>query len=238
LKVFVISDPHYGRDMSVYDPVWKSHESEIHKRWSARVVTGDLVLIPGDVSWAVTTKTVRKHLEEINSLPGRVVISPGNHDRWWKKTERLQYDRMRFLNDAFMPLGEEWTIAASMGSDTPESPWWKPEMQADMAAAIARLDGTLALAARSRPDTKILLMIHYPPRWAESRTPTEIERVIARYPVELVVYGHIHGQDLCFAHNRVLDVLGRRVRYENASCDRIRFDPLLVLDLPGAQLTF
>lgn len=224
--------------MSRFDALWRAHEYEIRKHWHATVSSGDLVLIPGDFSWADNARNVEKHLAEINGFPGRVVISPGNHDRWWKKTERLQFDRLRFLNDSFMPLGDEWTIAATIGYECPESPWWKPEMQPKLDLAVKNLDQTLALVTRSRPGTKILLMLHYPPRWDATRSPTAYEEVIARYPVELVVYGHIHGQDLRYAHNGHFEIGDRRVRYENASCDRILFKPIHVLSVEKPALSF
>lgn len=238
MKVHVLSDPHFGRDMTRFSDLWFGHEDRIKKAWAAGVANTDVVLVPGDVSWAVTTKTVEKHLEWFSKLPGRVVLSPGNHDRWWKKTERLRYDGVRFLNDTFMPLGDEWTIAATTGFECPESPWWRPEMQPHFEEAQKRLDFTLALATRSRPNTKILLMIHYPPRWDRSRSPTEYEKIIARYPVELVVYGHIHGPDLVYAHNGPFDIGGRTVRYENGSADHVLFTPRCVLELPPMALLF
>ena len=64
MKVFCLSDPHYGRDMSKYDGLWTRHEETIRARWTETVKKSDLVLIPGDISWAVTTKAVEKHLSD------------------------------------------------------------------------------------------------------------------------------------------------------------------------------
>ena len=235
MRIFCLSDPHYGRDMSRFGEVWVDHERRIREEWCDVVTEDDLVLIPGDVSWATTTKTIRKHLEEIASLPGRCVISPGNHDKWWKKVPKLQYDGVRFLGDAWAPLGDDWVLAATMGEDCPESVWWSAEaMQERFESACEKLETTLAGAAAEHPDRRILLMIHYPPRWAVGDTPTAFEQIIARFPVDLAVYGHIHGGDLVHAHNGAFDVGGRTVRYENASCDRIRMRPIHVADVSGS----
>ena len=231
MKVFALSDPHYGRDMSRFGEVWINHEAEIRRRWARRVGPRDLVLIPGDFSWATTTKSIERHLDEVNGLAGRKVISPGNHDKWWRKSSRLRYSEIRFLADDHLPLGSDWTLAATMGQESPESPWWKEEMRESFEEACRNLEGTLERASRERPGTRILLMIHYPPRWDHDRTPTAFEKIINRHPVALVVYGHIHGQDLRVAHNGDMQLADRSVRYENASCDRTAMEPIEVLEL-------
>lgn len=211
--------------MSRFGAVWEHHEKRIATAWRRVVGFDDLVLIPGDFSWATTTKTIERHLDRINSLPGRCIITPGNHDRWWKKTARLRYSDIRFLSDSHMPLGDGWTLAATMGWESPESPWWKPEMKADHEKATADLEDTLRSAAEARPGDRILLALHYPPRWKVDRTPTAFEQVIDRFPVDAVVYGHIHGVDLQHAHDGVFETGDRQVRYYNASCDRLECCP-------------
>ncbi|MCA9321565.1 MAG: metallophosphoesterase [Planctomycetes bacterium] len=231
MRVFVLSDPHYGRDMSRFGPIWERHEDTIRRQWRRTVAPSDLVLIPGDFSWGTTTKTVSRHLDEVNALPGQVIISPGNHDRWWRKTERLRYSEVEFLYNAHRPLNNEWTLAATMGWDCPESPWWKEEDRPIFEDACADLEETLAAATKERPNTRILLMFHYPPRWRRDETPTAYETILARYPVELLVYGHIHGDDLAMAYNEVIDLGPRSLRYENASADRVLMTPIRVLTL-------
>ena len=109
-------------------------------------------------------------------------------------------------------------------------------MEDDLEEACARLESTLEAATTARPGSRILLMIHYPPRWAAERTPTAFERVIGRFPVDLVLYGHIHGPDLAVAHDGPFDVGGRSIRYLNASCDRTDMRPIEVLRLSDRAL--
>ena len=231
VKVFALGDPHFGRDMSRFGAVWNDHEAAIEREWQDVVDPDDLVLLPGDFSWATTTKTICKHLDLVDRLPGRVVISPGNHDKWWKKTPRLHYDSIRFLDNDHVPLGDGWTIAAVRGCDTVESPWWKDEMATELEGRRRDLETTLAATASSMPESRILLMIHYPPRWDRAQTPTVFEEIIAKHPVDHVVYGHIHGQDLRFSWNETMDVVGRPVRYDNVSCDHVECRPRMVLEI-------
>lgn len=238
MKIFILGDPHFGRDMSRFGEVWEDHQERIATEWRRVVGGGDLVLIPGDFSWATTTKAIERHLELVNSLPGKCIISPGNHDRWWKKIARLRYSDIRYLADAHRPLGDGWTLAATMAWDSRESPWWKEDMAEDHAQSVETLENMLNAAHQDRPDDRILLAMHYPPRWDVNQTPTAYEEVIARYPVDTVVYGHIHGDDLRHAHDGIFEIGGRQVRYFNASCDRMKCCPgeLMTIDSPDPQL--
>jgi predicted phosphohydrolase len=230
MRLFALSDPHFGRDMSRYGEVWVDHEAKIRRNWRRVVTAQDLVLIPGDFSWAKTAAAVERHLDLIASLPGRAVISPGNHDRWWNHSSRLRYADIAFLNHSHLALDGDWTLAAAVGSECPESPWWKASMQEEFDLACRDLERTLGEAAAARPGARILLMLHFPPRWRVEASPTAFERIIARFPVERVVYGHIHGGDLAFAHTGWMPVEGRDIHYLNASVDRIDMTPLVVMD--------
>ncbi len=235
MRIFALSDPHFGRDMSRFGEVWVDHENVIRRQWQRAVSPSDLVLIPGDFSWATTTKTIEKHLDAVNALPGRVIISPGNHDKWWKKTARLRFAEVTFLGDAHLPLGADWVLAGTMGWDCPESPWWKEEDRDIFEEACRTLEATLERASAAYPERRILLMFHYPPRWKPGETPTAFEKILARFPVDLVLYGHIHGADLAMAHNGVMTVGARSIRYENASADRLEMRPMQLLELPGSS---
>ena len=238
MKIFILGDPHFGRDMSRFGEVWEDHQTRIALEWQRVVGPDDLVLIPGDFSWATTTKSVKRHLDLVNDLPGKCIISPGNHDRWWKKVPRLSFSHIQFLADDFMPLGDGWTLAATMAWDSPESPWWTEEAAGPFGEALETLEKMLDATTRARPDDRILLAMHYPPRWEKSQTPTGYESVIARYPVDAVVYGHIHGDDLQHAHDGQFEVGGRSIRYFNASCDRMKCCPgeFMTIESPAPEL--
>ncbi len=235
MRIFCISDPHLGRDMSRFGEVWIDHETKIGEHWRAMIRPDDLVLIPGDFSWATTNKTIEKHLAFIDDLPGTKVLSPGNHDKWWKKVERLHPRTIHLMNDAHVALGEGWTLAATMGCEQPESPWWQENMKPEFEEACRNLGDTLRRAETARPGTRILLMIHYPPRWDRKDEPSAFEEIIARHPVEVLVYGHIHGVDLPRAFNEKVTIFGRPVRYENASVDRTLMKPILIMDDPALR---
>ena len=69
--------------------------------------------------------------------------------------------------------------------------------------------------AKGRP---IVVMLHYPPLYVSVRE-TGFTRVLARYPVHTVVYGHLHGAGIRAGFNGTEG----GIRYRLTSCDSLDF---------------
>ncbi|MCP4678554.1 MAG: hypothetical protein GY854_24195, partial [Deltaproteobacteria bacterium] len=89
MKIFAIADLHLSlRDGVLTKPMdrfgehWKDHHGRIADDWTARVGSDDIVLLPGDISWALKPHEAAEDLAWIHALPGRKVILKGNHDFW------------------------------------------------------------------------------------------------------------------------------------------------------------
>ena len=97
MSLFVISDLHLDvltnqKSMEVFGEKWKNYTQRLKNNWSAVVDENDTVIIPGDISWALTLEESIHDLKWINALPGRKILMKGNHDFWWstsKKNEEL-----------------------------------------------------------------------------------------------------------------------------------------------------
>ena len=55
--------------MEVFGPQWAGYTDKIEKEWRASISQDDLVLIPGDISWAMHPEEARPDLEWIGNLP-------------------------------------------------------------------------------------------------------------------------------------------------------------------------
>lgn len=66
--------------MDVFGSVWRDHVTQLARRWEEAVAEDDLVLVPGDVSWAMSLEEAAPDLEWIERLPGTKVLVRGNHD--------------------------------------------------------------------------------------------------------------------------------------------------------------
>ena len=57
MKVFAIGDLHLcesgEKPMDVFGPEWEDHRGKLERNWQRVVGAGDLVLLCGDLSWAM-----------------------------------------------------------------------------------------------------------------------------------------------------------------------------------------
>ena len=239
MRIFAIGDLHLpGGDvkpMDVFGPHWERHFERIAEDWRARVSQDDLVLIPGDISWAMQLKDAAEDLRRIAKLPGNTLILRGNHDYWWSSLTQLRAclppNMHAVQNDAY-DAGEAvicgtrgWTIPPSVFSGEAEGA--SGEQDADDAQdekiyrrEALRLEMSLCAAAKLANGRPIVAMLHYPPLTPEClRTGTEFTRLLSAYGVSRCVYGHLHGQSVRRAFNGTYG----GVRYDLVSCDALDF---------------
>lgn len=94
MTLFAIGDLHLPggeeKPMDIFGDHWENHFAHIAADWCARVKDGDVVLIPGDISWAMQLECAVPDLQKIGALPGRKVLIKGNHDYWWNSVSKLR----------------------------------------------------------------------------------------------------------------------------------------------------
>ena len=94
MKVFAVSDLHLpgkrNKTMDMFGTNWAGHFEKIKSDWRAKVAEEDVVLIAGDISWAMTLDEGISDLEMLAGLPGKKVLIRGNHDYWWSGITALR----------------------------------------------------------------------------------------------------------------------------------------------------
>ncbi len=222
MAIYAIGDLHLpggdNKPMNVFGDHWSGHFERICQDWISRVRDEDTVLIPGDISWAMQLDDALPDLESIGRLPGTKVLLRGNHDYWWSGISRLRdvlpKGMFAIQNDAIR-LGSTavcgtrgWTLPG--GSATPEDEKiYRRELQ--------RMEMSLDRALKLGTD-RLVVMCHYPPL-GENGAETPLSELLSHYPVDDVVYGHLHGPSLRSAVNG----LCRGIRYHCVSCDGLQF---------------
>ena len=89
MSIFTISDLHLStldstdKSMEIFGKRWTGYIDKLKSNWLKLVADTDTVIIPGDVSWALTLEEARSDLLFLDSLPGKKIIGKGNHDFWW-----------------------------------------------------------------------------------------------------------------------------------------------------------
>ncbi|MGD7407631.1 metallophosphoesterase, partial [Ralstonia pseudosolanacearum] len=87
MSVYAIGDLHLSfneeKPMDIFGQKWKKHEIQIEYNWLRTIKNDDLVILPGDFSWAINIQDALKDFQFLNRLPGKKVFIKGNHDYWW-----------------------------------------------------------------------------------------------------------------------------------------------------------
>jgi len=226
VSIFAISDLHLpGGDkkpMDVFGAHWENHFERVQRDWRARVAPGDIVLLPGDISWAMRLSDAQADLAAIGSLPGSKVLLRGNHDFWWQSISRLRASlpagMYAIQNDALAFNGI--VLCGARGWLPPEGANCTDDDKI-YARELQRLELSLRDAARKAaqlPSPRLVALLHFPPFTDKSR-PTEVTALLTDHGVHDAVYGHLHGPGLAGAFTGEHE----GVRYHQVSCDNLAF---------------
>ena len=87
MSIYVIADLHLSfkqeKPMNIFGDNWTNHAEKIRKNWIEKVKEEDLVVLPGDFSWAMYLEDAYEDFKFLNDLPGKKLLLRGNHDYWW-----------------------------------------------------------------------------------------------------------------------------------------------------------
>ena len=229
MAIFAIADLHLShaekKAMDVFGPQWKDHWQRIAAAWQQSVQPQDVVLIPGDISWAMQAQNAQPDLDAIGAMPGHKVLLRGNHDYWWGSLSRVRAmlppGMFALQNDCVAtPYGavcgtRGWVVPGSANFGEPDQKIYAREVQ--------RLSLSLADARKKGLDVCVVMM-HFPP-FNERREDNGFLQLFKAHGVTRVVYGHLHGKSLRSAFEGEHD----GVTYELVSCDHLRFAPKRIL---------
>ncbi|WP_459128716.1 metallophosphoesterase [Guggenheimella bovis] len=199
MRVFVISDLHLGfgtdKPMNIFGDHWLNHHKKVKTDWLQKVSQEDIVIVGGDISWAMRLEEALVDLEWIDALPGKKIFIKGNHDYWWQSLQKLEteYPNIHFMqNNAYIKDG--LAITGTRGWILPGSEEFTIDDERIFEREKLRLERSLIIA-HSNPEVEhIITALHYPPllKGMESSDFTDI---LERYNVKDVTYGHLHGKE-------------------------------------------
>ena len=220
MSIFAISDLHLSfssdKPMDIFGACWDNYWQKICEDWESKVGEDDVVLIAGDISWAMTLENALIDIAEIAKLKGKKVFIKGNHDYWWNSLSKIKNalpeDFYVIQNDALKLDGviiagsRLWNVSSQSAEDLKI-----------LAREKTRLELSLKKALDIRQNNeKIIAMCHFPP-FDVTLSDSEFTTMFEEYGVSSVVYGHLHGKD-CRAVNH-LNKNG--VEYFLTSCDKV-----------------
>ncbi len=256
MKIFALSDPHFSlgtpeKGMEAFGAIWREHHKTIERHWRAAVGPTDLVLVPGDLSWAMRMEGALPDLHFIGALPGIKVVTRGNHDYWWtsKAKVRAALPESMIASDGDAIRVGKVAIAGTRLWDLPDVSFaeiieWMPnpfgkekakptQVEKEQSLGIYRREvGRLKLAlaelekiAADMDAAMRIAITHYPPCSADLQ-PNELTALFEAHRIRHVVFGHLHA----VSPRRSPAPFGERggVAYHLASCDYTEFRPVLI----------
>ena len=238
MRIFAISDLHYSglpptKPMEIFHPMWENHRANIRQAWLEMITPDDTILIGGDTSWAMKWDDAKEDLDELVSLPGRKILIRGNHDYWWQTQARMTKvygESLTFLQANALLLSNGTGIAGTRGWKVPGDPYFTEEDQPILERELERLKRALE-ALTELPANRRILLIHYPPVFSENQ-PSPLSELIAKYPVDLCIYGHLHGENVAaLAPKKTPEGLPCIL----TSCDALNFKPLQIIPRVEAE---
>ena len=222
--------------------VWKDHERKFREYCEKHLTEEDTLVLVGDHSWGKDLAQAEADLEYICALPGRKILTRGNHDMFWdaKKTAALNAryaGRLEFLQGNYYSYRDHALVGTK--GFTFEGPFWIDrygrilDWDADaeehakkiVRRELARLRTSFE-AAKADGYRKFIMFLHFPPT-SVLEHESGFTAMAEEYGAEQVVYAHCHGESRF--HDSIEGEF-RGIRYSLVSGDRLKWRPQRILE--------
>jgi predicted phosphohydrolase len=221
MKVFAISDLHLSincpKPMDIFGPVWDNYLTEIENDWNEKVSDEDIVLISGDISWAMKFEEAKSDLDYICKLKGHKVIIKGNHDYWWSSISEIRgylYNNTYALQNDAIKIGN-CVICGSRGWSVLEDNEKTEQDEKIYRRELIRMELSLkSMKAKRTAEDKAIVMTHFPP-FNYNLDDNSMTELFEEYGVNAVVFGHLHSYD----KKQKLEFIKGGIPYYLTSCD-------------------
>ena len=225
MSLFVIADLHLplavDKPMDIFGG-WENYVGRLEYNWKRKISPEDTVVLPGDISWAMSLEQSLPDMRFIDSLPGKKIISKGNHDYWWNTASKMN---AFFSDNGLTTLNimhnncfayDDIGICGSRGWINETG---KPEDTKVINREAMRLEASVSAAEKLglRP----VVFLHYPPVFAGAVNEPIFE-VLKKHSIKLCFYGHLHGKR---AHQNAVTGEYNGVNLCLISADYLQFDP-------------
>ena len=223
MKIYAISDLHIStntnKPMDVFGGNWVGYLDKIKADWQEKVSDEDLVLIGGDISWAMNMEDAEKDIKSFFDLKGTKILIKGNHDYWWsgigKVREMLPENVYALQNDSIRLNGV--VICGSRCWSVPGSPDFNEQDMKIYLRETERLKLSLKSAKNLLQEgDKLIALVHFPP-FNVKRDSSAFTDIFEEYGVNAVVYGHLHGKSV--RADKIVEKNG--IKYYLTSCDQV-----------------
>ncbi len=227
MSIFAIGDTHLSfstdKPMDIFGG-WTDYVSRLESNWKKIVGEDDTVIIPGDISWAMSLQEAEADFSFLHALPGKKIIMKGNHDYWWNTKKKMDafltekgFDSISILHNNAYKVGD-FVICGSRG-------WFYDAQTGHDEKVIlreaARLDRSITEGEQLGGE--IIVFLHYPPVM-QSEKCEEIMEVLRRHGIKRCFYGHLHGGSCLYAVCEEVE----GIKFSLISADFLEFCPRII----------
>lgn len=236
MSIYVIGDLHlsFGQDkpMNIFGENWNNHANKIKNNWIKKVKEDDLVVLPGDFSWAMHLEDAFEDFKYLSKLPGTKLLLKGNHDYWWSTLNKMKnylnengFKKIDFIyNSAY--LYNNKIIVGTRG--------WSLQDSENSNKMIHRENERLKLSIEDGIkqfgiDKEIICFMHYPPINSKNimkNNHLEFFSTMKQYNVKRCYYGHLHGK----SHMEAINEIVEGIKFQLVSSDYLNFDLIKIED--------
>ena len=229
MSIIVIADLHLSfknpKPMNIFGDNWENHEKKIKEDWTKKVTDKDLVVLPGDFSWAMNIEDTYLDFKYLNELPGKKLLLKGNHDYWWTTLKKMRayleendFNTIDFIyNNSY--CYENYIITGTRG-------WSLNDLEGNgkiLNRELGRLELSLQEGiTKFGTDKEILVFMHYPPI-TNSAILNNLElkfvNVMKKYNVKRCMYGHLHSR----SHKDAIEGIVDGIQFNLVSGDYLDF---------------
>jgi len=202
MAIFVISDLHLSfknpKPMNIFGDNWENHENKIREDWLSKVADEDLVVLPGDFSWAMNLEDAYLDFKYLNELPGKKLLLKGNHDYWWTTLKKMRqylvdngFNNIDFIyNNSY--CYDNYIIAGTRGWSLIDLNGSRKVLNRELIRLELSLEEGIQKYGK---DKEILVFMHYPPITSSALINNDELRFVQlmkKYNIKKCMYGHLH----------------------------------------------
>ena len=210
MSIYTIADLHLSiahpeKSMSFFGQKWNLYEERLEKNWRAIVDADDSVILPGDISWAITLLDSASDFAFLDSLPGKKYIGKGNHDFWWSTASKVHafwkehgfstlhmlYNNAYLIEDRIICGTRGWFLDEKAQKTVSPTDFEKLCNREYLRLKLS-LDEGVKLQKLYGEHIPICVFLHFPPVWGEDRCENLLS-LLEEYHVSRCYFGHIHG---------------------------------------------
>ena len=234
MNIYAISDLHLSfssnKPMDIFGKEWENHSEKIMKSCQ-QIENDDVVVIAGDISWALKITDTKEDFEFLKAIPGKKIIIRGNHDYWWQSVSKVRNicpENVTVLQNDAVKMGK-YIFFGNRGWTVSDQSSAKDDLKIYL-REIERLKLSIAAAKKLQTDGEILVgILHYPPFNVKFES-SEMTKILNEAGVKNVIYGHLHGKDSKTRSVVYID----DIQFHLTSCDFLNFN-VKKMDLGGNE---